>query len=106
MLLIVSTPDHLEQQIHDIRERQIADYQEEIKAAKAQQARLKKTATARHKREQAVLRKIGLDLGQLEQEQNEEEKELRRYLEEVKAPVISRPSAQARDAKAYAVWRN
>ena len=99
----MSTPDRLDQQIHDIRERQVADYQEKIRADMAQQARLERTASARHKREQEVLRKIGLDLEQLDQEQHEGEKELRSYLEEVRAPVISRPSAQSRDAKAYAV---
>ena len=99
----MSTPERLDRQIHDIRTLQIAAYQEKIRADKAEQARLEKTASARHKREQEVLRKIGLDLEQLDQEQHEAEKELGGYLEEARVSVVSRPSAQARDTKAHAL---
>jgi hypothetical protein len=99
----VSTPERLDRQIHDIRTLQIAAYQEKIGADKAEQARLEKTASARHKREQEVLRKIGLDLEQLDPEQHDAGTELGGYLEDARVSVVSRPSAQARDTKAHAL---
>jgi hypothetical protein len=103
LLHTMSTPDRLEQQFRDIRRQQIADYQEKISADKRQQGRLQKTANERQQWQQEILRKIGLNLEQLEPEQTKQQEELKSYLEQMKPSVILRPSAQARDTKAYAV---
>ncbi len=89
----------IDQLIHDLEQGRATKYRERVKRYKAGEAQRKKASEAHEKKQLEFMRSAGLKLNQIEQDQKEEARKLKSYLEQTRAPLISRPSMSVEDAK-------
>jgi len=93
----ISNP--IDQLIHDLEQGRATKYRELVKRFKAGEGQRKKASEAHEKKQLEFMRSAGLKLNQIEQDQKEEARKLKSYLEQTRAPLISRPGMSVEDAK-------
>lgn len=93
----ISNP--IDQLIHDLEQGRATKYRELVKRFKAGEGQRKKASEAHEKKQLEFMRSAGLKLNQIEQDQKEEARKLKTYLEQTRAPLISRPGMSVEDAK-------
>jgi len=86
---MVSNP--IEKLIHDLEQERAKEYWERIKRFKAQEEEQKKSREAHEKKQLEYMRSAGIDLKQVEKDEEEDARRLKSYLEQKRPPLISRP---------------
>jgi hypothetical protein len=89
----------IDQLIHDLEQDRVMKYRERVQRLKAREAQQKKAGEAHQKKQLEYMRSAGLKLSQMEQDQKEDTRKLKTYLEQTRPPLISRPSMGAGDAR-------
>ena len=87
----MSISNPIEKLIHDLEQERAKEYWERIKRFKAQQEEQKKSGEAHEKKQLEYMRSAGIDLKEVEKEQQEDARKLKSYLEQKRPPLISRP---------------
>lgn len=85
--------------IHDLEQERAIKHRERVQRFKAREAERKKAGEAHEKKQLEFMGSAGLKLNQIEQDQKEEARKLKSYLEQTRPPLISRPSMSVEDAK-------
>jgi hypothetical protein len=86
---MVSNPN--EKLIHDLEIKRAEEYWERVKRLKAQIEEQRKSREAHQKRQLEYMRSAGINLDEVEKEQEEDARKLKSYLEQKRPPLISRP---------------
>jgi hypothetical protein len=99
----MSTSRVLDERLRELHETRFKEFEEEVLRHKALSDRASKFEPGREKRRREFLKRIGVDLKNLdserEKDQYAQEKELEAFLDEFRAKAVSRRSRQAADAK-------
>ena len=93
------SPDSIERKFSELHEAAVREYDEALQQLKIQNERLEKIAKVREEQRRDFLRSIGANTDQLEKDLSKDKEGLKTFLDEVRPSLISRPSAQAREAK-------
>jgi hypothetical protein len=87
----MSISNPIEKLIHDLEQERAKKYWERIKRFKAQEEEQKKSGEVHEKKQLEYMRSAGINLKQVEKEQEEDARKLKSYLEQKRRPLISRP---------------
>ena len=91
----------IEQLIHNLAQERVKAYRERVQRFKAQDAQQRKAREAHEKKQLEYARSAGI---KIEQEQKEDSRKLKSYLEQARPSLISRPTMSVEDAKHAAHW--
>jgi hypothetical protein len=81
----------IEKLIHDLEMKRAKEYWERLKRLKDQTEEQRKSREAHQKKQLEYMRSAGINLDEVEKEQEEDARKLKSYLEQKRPPLISRP---------------